>query len=124
MTESFPVWVIAETEQITEEIEIEGRRGGEDIGGGFGPPREAVEAVRRLATRKRVPLDAQALRTQMEGLMSVVGDMFQQAEATTGMKLETVELSVEINAEGQVSLVGNGGKLGNTGGITLKFTRP
>ncbi|NEQ29583.1 MAG: hypothetical protein F6K04_01070 [Leptolyngbya sp. SIO4C5] len=124
MTESSPVWVIAETEQITEEIEIEGRRGGEDIGGGFGPPREAVEAVRRLATRKRVPLDAQALRTQMDGLMSVVGDMFQQAEAQTGMKLETVELSVEINAEGQVSLVGNGGKLGNTGGITLKFTRP
>ena len=40
------------------------------------------------------------------------------------MQLNEVTLSVEINGEGQVSLVGTGGKLGNKGGITLKFTRP
>ncbi|NJL88216.1 MAG: hypothetical protein HC886_23260 [Leptolyngbyaceae cyanobacterium SM1_1_3] len=124
MTEPSPIWVIAETEQITEEIEIEGRRGSEDIGGGFGPPKEAIKAITRSITRKRVPLDVQALQNQMEGLISIVGDMFQQAEATPGMKLDTVELSVEVNAEGQVSLVGNGGKMGNTGGITLRFIRP
>jgi hypothetical protein len=60
----------------------------------------------------------------MDGLLNVVGELFGQADQQTGMKLNEVELSVEINAEGQVSLVGNGGKLGNTGGITLKFIRP
>ncbi|MGF1535108.1 MAG: hypothetical protein ACFB4J_01310 [Elainellaceae cyanobacterium] len=39
------------------------------------------------------------------------------------MQPSSVELSVEINGEGQVNIVGNGGKIANTGGITLKFTR-
>jgi hypothetical protein len=42
----------------------------------------------------------------------------------TGLQLDEVELSVEINAEGQLSIVGKGGKLGNSGGMTLKFMRP
>ncbi|MEO1402297.1 MAG: hypothetical protein AAFV72_13780 [Cyanobacteria bacterium J06635_1] len=50
--------------------------------------------------------------------------MFDQATIQKELKLNEVELSVEINAEGQISLVGNGGKLCNTGGITLKFVRP
>jgi hypothetical protein len=49
---------------------------------------------------------------------------FSQADASTGLRLDEVELSVEISAEGQLSIVGNGGKLGNTGGIkwTLFYT--
>jgi hypothetical protein len=121
MADANKLWVIAETEAVEETVEIEGRRSGDDTGGGFGP---AVEAVTRIAKRQRVPLDAQALKAQMDGLLAIVGDLFGQAEAQTGLKLSEVELSVEINAEGQVSLVGNGGKLGNTGGITLKFIRP
>jgi hypothetical protein len=83
-----------------------------------------VESVTKGSKRKRVSLDALALKEQMGGLLSVIGDLFDQADQQTGMKLSEVELSVEINAEGQVSLVGTGGKLGNTGGITLKFIRP
>lgn len=98
-----------------------GSRSSDDIGGGFGPP--AAEQITQLI-RKRVPLDAAALKTQMNGLISVVGDIFAQADAQTGMQLSEVELSVEINGEGKVSIVGNGGKIANTGGITLKFTRP
>ena len=75
-------------------------------------------------TKKRVPLDAAALKAQMAGLLKVVGDLFDQAEEQTGMRLNEVELSVEINAEGQVSLVGTGGSVANKGGITLKFARP
>ena len=60
----------------------------------------------------------------MESMLAIVNDLFSQADTTTGLRLDEVELSVEINAEGQLSIVGNGGKLGNTGGITLKFTRP
>ena len=57
-------------------------------------------------------------------MLAIVNDLFSQADASTGLRLDEVELSVEISAEGQLSIVGNGGKLGNTGGIKLKFTRP
>ena len=39
------------------------------------------------------------------------------------MQLEEVELVVEVNGKGQVSLLGTGGELGGKGAITLKFKR-
>lgn len=126
MADASQLWIIAEIEQTTETTIVEGTRDGRDTGGGFGrPDRTSItEEVTTIVKRKRVPLDAKALKTQMDGLLAVVGDLFSQADQQTGMKLNEVELSVEINAEGQLSLVGNGGKLGSTGGITLKFVRP
>ncbi|MGF1513926.1 MAG: hypothetical protein ACFB5Z_09555 [Elainellaceae cyanobacterium] len=121
---SEPQLYVITTDLETADLETDtsrGSRSSDDIGGGFGPP--AAEQIAKLV-RKRVPLDAAALKTQMNGLLNVVGDIFVQADAQTGMQLSEVELSVEINGEGQVSIVGNGGKIGNTGGITLKFTRP
>ena len=127
MTSDSKLYVVAETEEFTETTVVEettGTRGGSDTGGGFGAPESTLESITKGFKRKRVPIDALALKTQMDGLLNVVGELFDQADQQTGMKLSEVELSVEINAEGQVSLVGNGGKLGNTGGITLKFIRP
>jgi hypothetical protein len=60
----------------------------------------------------------------MNGLLQIVSDIFNHAQQQTGLQLNEVELTVEINAEGQVSLLGSGGKLTNKGGITLKFKRP
>jgi hypothetical protein len=37
------------------------------------------------------------------------------------MELDEIELSVEVNGEGQLSLLGSGSKLGGKGAITLKF---
>jgi hypothetical protein len=124
MTSESKLYIVAETEEFTETTIVEGARRGEDIGGGFSTPESTLESVTKGFKRKRVPIDALALKAQMDGLLHVVGELFGQADQQTGMKLNEVELSVEINAEGQVSLVGNGGKLGNTGGITLKFIRP
>ena len=123
MADNNKLWVIVETEEVEETVEIEGRRSSSDTGGGFGT-RDAVEAVKTFSKRKRVSLDAQALKTQMESMLAIVNDLFSQADMQSGLRLDEVELSVEINAEGQINLVGNGGKLGNTGGITLKFARP
>jgi len=124
-TQKPQLWVVAETDvvEVEEQVQWDGSRSGGDIGGGFGGS-ETVEAVRTIARRKRVSLDAQALKTQMESMLAIVNDLFSQADTQGGLRLDEVELSVEINAEGQLSIVGNGGKLGNTGGITLKFTRP
>jgi hypothetical protein len=121
MSDELKIWVVAE-DDISATASVEGERDGRrDMGGGFG-----ARVTERVTTviRRREPLDAGALKAQMKGLLTVVGELFDHAEQQTGMRLTEVELKVEINAEGQVSLVGNGGKLGNTGGITLKFTRP
>ncbi len=123
MTDDNTLWVVTEAEVVEETVEIEGRRSGGDTGGGFGPTRRVFEAAQTIAQRKRVPLDARALKAQMQGMLTVVNELFDQASSRTGLQLNEVELSVEINAEGQISLVGNGGKLGNKGGITLKFVR-
>ncbi len=123
MADTNQLWIVTETEAAVEQTTgITGERSGEDTGGSFVPRTIATEKT--LATRKRVALDAQTLKVQMENMIAIVNDLFSQADTTTGLRLDEVELSVEINAEGQISLVGNGGKLGNSGGITLKFTRP
>ena len=120
------LWIVTETEEIEavqEASGAEGRRSSQDVGGGFGPPRQVFEAAKVTVKRKRVPLDAKALKAQMQGMISTVNELFDQATSQTGLQLNEVELSVEINAEGQVSLIGTGGKVSNKGGITLKFTR-
>ena len=51
-------------------------------------------------------------------------EMLDEAEPPDSkMCLDEVELSVEINGEGQVSLFGVGGKAGGKGGMTFKFKR-
>jgi hypothetical protein len=39
------------------------------------------------------------------------------------MQLEEVELVIEVNGKGQVSLLGTGGELGGKGAIMLTFKR-
>ncbi|WP_008310665.1 hypothetical protein [Leptolyngbya sp. PCC 6406] len=124
MIEENILWVVAETEVAKETLEVDGRRSGEDVTGGFDSTKEAFEAFQTIIKRKRISLDAKALKTQMENMVSIVNSIFDQATSQTSLQLNEVELSVEINAEGQLSLIGNGGKLGNKGGITLKFIRP
>lgn len=38
-------------------------------------------------------------------------------------RLEEIEVAVEVSAEGEVSLLGNGGKVGGKGTLTLKLKR-
>ena len=119
MSEESTIWIIAE--EITESNSVTGAKGSIDVGGSLSS--KVSEKVTKIAS-KRVPIDVIALKAQMSGLLKVMGELFDQAEQQSGMKLNEIELSVEINAEGQVSLIGSGGKVGNKGGITLKFTRP
>lgn len=123
MTDDNTLWIVTDAEVIEEKVEVEGRRSSEDIGGGFGPPRRIYEAERTVQSR-RVPIPAEKVKAQMQGMISIVNDLFDQASTRTGLQLNEVELSVEINAEGKVSLIGSGGKLGSKGGIKLKFVRP
>ena len=62
----------------------------------------------------------------MAQFLQLVGRLFKQVDqqigVESGMKLDEVELSVEISGEGEVKLIA-GGKATGKGAITLKFTR-
>jgi hypothetical protein len=118
--EQAALWFVTEVE-TSETVEvIEGGRGSEDLGGGFGAG--AVQAVRKSLTQ-RVQISADELKRQIGNLLAIVGDVFDQSRAETGIVLDGVELSIEISSEGQISILGSGGKVEGKGGIKLSFKR-
>ncbi|HAA28918.1 MAG TPA: hypothetical protein DCE56_16035 [Cyanobacteria bacterium UBA8553] len=114
------IWVITdETPQITQE---DGAKSGTSPGNPYSP-RSTLATV----TSKGVKVSTQKLEAEMSRFLSVVGGLFnraqQQVNQQSGLKLDEIELSVEVNGEGEVKLLGSGGKAGTKGAITLKFKR-
>ncbi len=102
--------------------ETSGSRDASDDTGGVlgGESPEAPETV--SGTRK--PVEVEKLKAEMKGFLQAMREMLDEAEAPDSkMQLDEVELSVEINGEGQISLFGIGGKAGGKGGMTFKFKR-
>ena len=114
------LWFVTEV-AASETVEvIEGGRSSEDVGGGFGSG--AVQAVRKSLTQ-RVQISTDELKRQIGNLLAVVGDVFDQSRAEAGIVLDEVELSIEVSSEGQISILGSGGKVEGKGGIKLSFKR-
>ncbi|MFZ3238494.1 MAG: hypothetical protein WA417_24135 [Stellaceae bacterium] len=114
------LWFVTEIE-TAETVEVaHGSRSAEDVGGGFGS--SVVQQTRKSLTQ-RVQIDAEDLKREIGNLLAVVGDVFDQAPAQSGLSLEEVELSIEVSSEGQISIFGSGGKIGGAGGIKLSFKR-
>ena len=101
-----------------------GGKSGSDSGPSYGNPDTDAEVIRKT-TRRRTQLRSADLQRNMGEFLEVVEEVFEKAEKPTssGMRLEELELAVEINGEAEVSLLGNGGKAGAKGAITLKFKR-
>lgn len=80
-----------------------------------------------VGATKAVPVSTQKLEAEMSKFLQVVSNVFsnaeQQVSSKSGLKLDEIEVTVEINGEGEVKLLGTGGKVGTKGGITLKFKR-
>lgn len=71
MADENTLWIVADTEEPTPEP---GRRDGtRDMGDGFGSRRAGRDENNR---RKRVPVDSMLLKSQMQGLLAVVNDLF------------------------------------------------
>jgi hypothetical protein len=84
----------------------------------------SYQGIEQPSARNRHQVSAQTLQQNMTEFLSVVESAFEKAEQSqVKMQLEEVELVVEVNANGQVSLLGTGGELGGKGAITLKFKR-
>lgn len=114
------LWFVTEIE-AAETVEVaQGGRSSEDVGGGFGA--SVVQQTRKTLTQ-RVQVNAEDLKREIGNLLAVVGDVFNQARDETGLSLEEIELSIEVSSEGQISILGSGGKIGGSGGIKLSFRR-
>lgn len=114
------IWVIVdETPPATKE---DGAKSGTSPGNPYGT-RSVIAAV----TEKAVKVSSQKLEAEMSNFLQVVGRLFNRAQKQvnqeSGLKLDEIELTVEINGEGEVKLLGTGGKAGTKGGITLRFKR-
>lgn len=112
MPEDF-IWIVTnETDQGS--APIEGQRGW----------REDVQT--RLTHLQEVKLPVSQLEQNMNQFLQLIGRLFKQVDQQIGtesdMKLDEVELSVEISGEGEIKLVA-GGKAAGKGAIKLKFTR-
>ncbi len=114
------LWFVTEIEGAEAIEVVEGDRSSEDVGGGFAP--SLLQQTRKSLTQ-RVQVNAEDLKREIGNLMAVVADVFDQAPAEAGLSLENVELSIEISSEGQISILGSGGKISGSGGIKLSFKR-
>jgi len=114
------LWFVTEVEAAETVEVVDGVRSSEDVGGGFGS--SLVQQTRKSLTQ-RVQISAEDLKREIGNLMAVVGEVFDQARPEAGLSLENVELSIEISSEGQISILGSGGKLEGKGGIKLSFKR-
>lgn len=92
-----------------------------DGGRGFPTKSEVKAAVKSVLRPVEVPVSA--IRFQMDGLLKAVDQIFAQVDRRGGLVLDEVELTVDINAKGQVRILGSGAEVGSTGAIKLKFKR-
>jgi len=105
------IWIITEETAMEE-----GGKSGTDTGSDYGSG--------ETNGRKRSRLSADELKQNMGEFLEVVEEAFEKAEKPrSGMQLDEVELSVEINGKGQVSLFGTGGEAGAKGAVKLTFKR-
>ncbi|MHC5611857.1 MAG: Pepco domain-containing protein [Nostoc sp.] len=86
------------------------------------------EVPAEATIKHKIEISVDKLEQEMGRFLHIVHRLFQRAEQEadkkSGMQLDEIELSVEINGEGKVSLIGSGAKAGGKGAITLKFKRP
>jgi hypothetical protein len=88
----------------------------------------AHSAHQRLGDPLAHPISTDKLEQRMGQFISAMGRVFDQAETQAQtqqrLRLEEIELAVEIGAEGEVRLIGMGGaKTYGRGAITLTFRR-
>ncbi|MEO0768510.1 MAG: hypothetical protein AAFY72_03615 [Cyanobacteria bacterium J06649_4] len=129
MTDETPIYFIVEEPIAEETVVVDGERSGGDVGGGWGRRPSREDAKRKLG-QQRVGIKPSVLKAQLQQMKGVVDDVFTEdaqnttSETRSGFQLEEITLSVQVNGKGELSILGSGGELGGSGGITLKFTRP
>lgn len=78
-----------------------------------------------IPIQRGVPVKVEKLEQGVTEFLQLMGRVFRRAKQSASelgdMELDEIELSVEVNGEGQLSLLGSGAKVGSKGAMTLKF---
>ncbi|MEM6400177.1 MAG: hypothetical protein AAF757_08060 [Cyanobacteria bacterium P01_D01_bin.116] len=121
------IWII--TEELPQTSTSDGSRGSGDVGGVIDGTKTTEEIVIKkkqgevVITKRKV--EVSKLKGEMRKFLQAMSETLNEAEnVNSKMQLDEVELSVEINGEGQIGLIGFGsGKAGGKGAMTFKFKR-
>jgi hypothetical protein len=112
------IWIVVDEAIV--DSEPTGKRDGQQRGNVFDDSNPV-----RTPGRRGMPVNVDKLEQGMTDFLQVVGRVLshaqQRAGELAGMELDEIELSVEVNGEGQLSLLGSGGKVGGKGAMTLKL---
>lgn len=69
-------------------------------------------------------VDKETLRRRLASFLETLHDVIEGTPAFLGeFKVESVTLTVEVSASGSVSLLGTGGEVGGSGGLTFTLKR-
>lgn len=113
------IWIV--TDEPPQVVVPDGSRDGVRLPNPFDEPAEII----RSDYRRGVPVKVEKLEQGMADFLQVMGRVVRRAQQSAGelggMELDEIELAVEVNTEGQLSLLGSGGKVGGKGAMTLKF---
>ncbi len=126
------IWIISEeiseASIKSETPPEEGARSSGDTGGVLGTETTEEVVVKKrqdefIITKRKV--EVSKLKEEIRKFLQAMSETLDEAETVNSkMQLDEVELSVEINGEGQISLLGIAGvKAGGKGAMTFKFKR-
>ncbi len=122
------LWIITEEVAETSTTTISGARSGGDTGGLLGSKTTEEQIIvtkekdKVVITRRKV--EVTKLKQEMRGFIQAMRECLDEADTDDSkIRLDEVEVSVEVNGEGQLSLFGTGGKVGGKGSLTFKFKR-
>lgn len=114
------IWVITEESEAATTT-VTGERGVRDIGGRMGA---AVTHVTQVAESKQKEIEVAVLKQRIQGFLQAIREILDESDQSDSrIQLDEVQLSVEINREGQINLMGNTAKAGDKGAISFKFKR-
>ena len=122
------IWVVTDAVPTVSETDdkAEGPVRG-DRGGPISKNPFAKDDLKPLPNRPGIPVSVEKLEQGVEDFLGTMGRVLKKAQAKAGeiggMELDEIQLSVEVNGEGQLSLLGSGTKVGGSGALTLTFKR-
>lgn len=74
---------------------------------------------------RRAQISPDTLKQNLNKFLDSMGGAMAGIPGTlAGFELDEIELSLEVGAEGEIGLLGTGGKLSGKGSITLKLKKP
>jgi hypothetical protein len=68
-------------------------------------------------------VSAESLRSSFKELVDALGSTLTMPDAIGSFQVDALDIELELTAEGQIGLLGTGGKLGGKGSLTLKLKR-